>query len=200
MTAEVRHWFGPSGESSGGGGHPVMFTFAPAVEYERFPEGGGYPKGFLERAYRLVRAADPDRVLHLCSGSVQRGIRLDVRAEKRPTVIADARHAPFRDATFDAILIDPPYSEDYASNLYGTGEVYPTPGALMAEACRLLRPGGRVGLLHFQVPMIRKPLRMVGVWGITTGAGYAIRAFTVCEKPHQLALAVPGTEEGEGHG
>lgn len=186
----AQHWFGPSAPASRGEGHPVMFTFAPAEDYAAFPEGGGYPKGFLERAYQLVRAADPDRVLHLCSGSVQRGIRLDIRAEKRPTVIADARHAPFRDGSFDAILIDPPYSQDYASNLYGTGEHYPTPGVLMREASRLLRPGGRVGLLHFQVPMIRKPLWMVGVWGITTGLGYAIRAFTVCEKDAQQELAL----------
>lgn len=182
------HWFGPNADTSKGEGHPVMFGFAPALEFDPFPEGGGYPKGFLTRAYQLVKASDPDTVLHMCSGSVQRGIRLDVRAEKRPTVIADARHAPFKDGSFSAILIDPPYSEDYATNLYGTGAVYPAPGALMAEACRLLKPGGRVGMLHFQVPMIRKPLRMVRVFGITTGSGYAIRAFTVCEKPAQGRL------------
>lgn len=42
--------------------------------------------------------------------------------------------------------------------------------------------GGKVGLLHFQVPMTRKPLRVVGVWGVTTGAGYAIRAWTLAQK------------------
>ena len=52
----------------------------------------------------------------------------------------------------------------------------------MKEACRLLKPGGRVGLLHFQVPMVRKPLRIIEVRGITTGLGYAIRAFTIMEK------------------
>ena len=50
------------------------------------------------------------------------------------------------------------------------------------EAARLLRPGGRVGLLHFQVPMFHRPLRLVGVFGITTGLGYNIRAFTLLEK------------------
>ena len=57
-----------------------------------------------------------------------------------------------------------------------------TTGQILKEAARLLKPGGRVGLLHFLVPLVRKPLRLVGVWGITTGAGYAIRAWTVLEK------------------
>ena len=107
---------------------------------------------------------------------------MDIRPEMEPDVVCDARATPFVDESFDWIMIDPPYSEDYASNLYGTGKDYPKPGQLMKEACRLLRPGGRVGLLHFQVPMIRKPLRVVEVRGITTGLGYAIRAFTICEK------------------
>jgi hypothetical protein len=79
-------------------------------------------------------------------------------------------------------MADPPYAESYAENLYGTGKTYPRPGAILREATRLLIPGGRVGILHFVVPMSRKPLNLVGVWGITTGAGYAIRAWSVFEK------------------
>ena len=183
------HWFGPKASASKGAGHPVMFGFAPALEFEAMPDGGGYPIGFLAEAYRLIRASNPDEVLHLCSGSTRRGIRVDIRREMRPTVVADARNTPFRGETFSAILIDPPYSEEYARNLYGTS--YPRPNELMREAARLLTPGGRVGLLHFQVPMLhRTNLRMIGVWGVTTGSGYAIRAFTVCEKSAQLEAAL----------
>lgn len=78
--------------------------------------------------------------------------------------------------------METPYSEDYAENLYGTGKHYPKPGQILKEASRLLRPCGRVGLLHFLVPLVRKPMRLVGVWGITTGSGYAIRAWSVFEK------------------
>ena len=182
------HWFGPSSESSKGEGHPLMFGFTPARDFGPMPDGGGYPLGFLAEAYRLVRA-DPNTVLHLCSGSTERGVRVDVRREMRPTVIADARYAPFKDESFDAILIDPPYSKEYASNLYGTEASYPSPNSLMREAARLLRPGGRVGFLHFQVPMLnRTGLNLIGVWGITTGTGYAIRAFTVAERTAQGTL------------
>lgn len=33
------------------------------------------------------------------------------------------------------------------------------------------------------VPHACDGLRMIGVWGVSTGSGYAIRAFTVLEKP-----------------
>jgi ubiquinone/menaquinone biosynthesis C-methylase UbiE len=85
-------------------------------------------------------------------------------------------------------MADPPYSEEYAKNLYGTEDYYPRPSEILKEASRLLAPGGRVGLLHFQVPMFRKPLNLVGVWGVTTGLGYAIRAWSVLEKEAQASL------------
>jgi hypothetical protein len=89
---------------------------------------------------------------------------------------------PFPDESFVWAMADPPYSKEYAESLYGVGKHYPTPGSILKEACRVLMSGGRVGLLHFQVPMSRKPLRLIGVWGVTTGAGYAIRAWSVFEK------------------
>lgn len=177
------HWFGPQihGKSPGKG-HPIMFGFKEAEHFGDFPDGGGYPKGFLKHAYATIGAENPDEVLHLCAGSMKVGIRVDVRAETNPTVVADCRHTPFADGSFRWIMADPPYAESYAENLYGTGAVYPKPGEILREATRLLKPGGRVGLLHFIVPMSRKPLRLVGVFGITTGAGYAIRAWSVFEK------------------
>jgi hypothetical protein len=159
-----------------------MFGFTEAQHFGPFANGGGYPKGFLQHAFTTLGCTDPSQILHLCSGSMQTGIRVDIRAETRPTVVADCRQTPFADGSFRWIMADPPYAESYAENLYGTGARYPLPGAILKEAARLLSPGGRVGLLHFIVPVVRRPLRMIGVWGITTGAGYAIRAWTVLEK------------------
>lgn len=159
-----------------------MFGFKDAEHYGDFPDGGGYPKSFLKHAFATLGVDDPSSVLHLCSGSMKSGVRVDIRPEVSPDIIADCRSVPLPDGSFDAIMCDPPYSEEYAHNLYGTGDSYPKPGQILKEACRLLRPGGRVGLLHFVVPMYRKPLKMIGVWGITTGLGYNIRAWTVLEK------------------
>ncbi len=159
-----------------------MFGFKEADHFDPFPEGGGYPKRFLEYAFASLGVTDPNKVLHLCSGSMQSGITVDIRAEKNPTYIADCRSVPLPDESIQWIMADPPYGETYAENLYGTGKVYPKPGQILKEAARLLQEGGRVGLLHFIVPMVRKPLKLQGVWGITTGAGYAIRAWSVFEK------------------
>lgn len=181
--ASNRHWFGPNaGENAKGRGHPIMFGFDTAQDFGPFPDGGGYPIHFLNKAYDTLGVTNPDQVLHLCSGSMKRGITVDIRAETNPTIVADARHTPLDDNTFDWIMIDPPYSKEYAKNLYGTEAVYPTNGELLREATRLLKPNGRVGLLHFQVPMFRKPLKLISVYGITTGLGYNIRAWTVLEK------------------
>jgi len=178
-----RHTFGPNaGTAARGRGHPVMFGSNASEDFGYFPDGGGYPLRFLTKAYQWLGVTDPDLVLHLCSGSMQRGITVDIRPEMNPDVVCDARNTPFDDESFDWIMIDPPYSEEYAGNLYGTAEHYPKPGQLLKEASRLLRPGGRVGLLHFQVPMFRHPLRLVEVRGITTGLGFNIRAFTILEK------------------
>ena len=173
---------GPTGEYGLGNGHPPLFGFSPALVYAPHPEGGGYPIGFLDRAYMTLNVTNPEKVLHLCSGSMRIGVTVDIRPEMQPAIVADCRAVPLPDESFDWVMADPPYSEAYAENLYGTGADYPQPSHILREACRLLRPGGRVGILHFQVPMHRPPLRMVGVWGVSTGAGYAIRAWTVFEK------------------
>lgn len=176
------HWFGPKGVSSKGKGHPIMYSFKEAEMFDPFPDGGGYPKRFLGKAFETLGVTDPEKVLHLCSGSVRTGVTVDIRPETNPKIVADCRNVPLPDESFDWIMADPPYAEDYAQNLYGTGKSYPKPGEILKEACRLLKPNGRVGILHFMVPMTRKPLKMVGVWGITTGAGYSIRAWSVFEK------------------
>ena len=182
------HWFGP--KSTGKGAcHPPMFGYPKgALHFDPFPEGGGYPNGFVEWAFDEMDSIAgpnvliPENVLHLCSGSMRIGVTVDIRPEKEPSIVADCRNVPLPDESFDFIMADPPYSEDYATNLYGTGEHYPKPGQILKEACRLLRPGGLVGLLHFQVPMSRKPLKLVKVYGVTTGAGYAIRAWSLFRK------------------
>ena len=177
------HWFGVHSASSQGKGHPLMYGKPqPTIHYTDFPDGGGYPKGFMEWAAETMGCADMNLILHLCSGSVVTGTRVDIRPGVNPDIVADCRHVPLPDESFDFIMADPPYAESYAQNLYGTGESYPKPGEILKEAARLLRPGGKVGLLHFIVPMIRQPLKIRGTYGITSGVGNAIRCWTLCEK------------------
>ena len=162
--------------------------------------GGGYPKGFLEWAFSIMRCDDPSKVLHLCSGSVLSGVRVDIRPERKPDIVADCRAVPLPDASFDFILADPPYSEEYARNLYGTADHYPLPGQIVKEAERLLRPDGLFGILHFQVPFPTKGMKMVGVYGITQGCGYAIKAWTLMKKPSASMFDVKPTKKNKATG
>lgn len=178
-----KHWFGTSSSSSKRQGHPIMYGAPQPVHmFDSFPDGGGYPKRFLEWAYREMRVDDPRCVLHLCSGSVRHGYTIDARESVQPLIVADVRHLPIRSESFQWILADPPYAADYAKNLYHTEAVYPTPGEILKECARVCVTGGLIGLLHFIVPMTRKPLKIKRVFGITTGNGSAIRAWTLPEK------------------
>jgi SAM-dependent methyltransferase len=165
-----------------GRGHPVLFGMPEAEYFGVFPDGGGYPLRFLKRAFEIMGVTDPHQVLHVCSGSMKVGIRVDIRPEMNPTIVADARNLPFADNTFDWVMADPPYSEEYAANLYGTGDVYPNPHQLADECLRVLKPGGRMGFMHHIVPKFHKPGRLLKVYTITQGVGYNVRAWSVFTK------------------
>ena len=139
----------------------------------------------MKVAFEDLGVTDPNTVLHLCSGSVKIGYTVDIRRSQSPMVVADVRYLPFPKNTFQWIIADPPYSEEWAKNLYGTEEVYPKPLEIMKEMGRLLVPGGRCWLLHHQVPFFRKPLRLIKVRGITQGLGFNIKAWSVFEKGNE---------------
>jgi methyltransferase family protein len=143
---------------------------------------GQLPRGFVAWACSVLRCP-PREVLHVCSGNLPHttpGLRVDIRREVLPDVVADGRALPFADESFDGVLIDPPYSKEYADHLYGTE--YPRPSALLREAVRVLRPCRFVGMVHFLVPRPEEGLCFVEVHGVMTGCGYRIRALTVFQK------------------
>lgn len=164
-------------------GRAILWAASDAVDFEPAPVWGAYPVGFVAWALRAIECR-PDEVLHVCSGALGDdvgGLRVDLRAEARPHVRADGCRLPFRDGVFAGVLLDPPYSIEYAEELYGTK--YPRPSHLLAEAARVVRPGGAVGFLHFLVPKPGSPdLTIARIWGVTQGCGYRIRAFTLLRR------------------
>ena len=152
---------------------------------------GRYPKGWLDHVLqcRLMGDVRREEILHVCSGTLSERERwtVDVRPQARPSVVADGAQLPFRDACFPAVMLDPPYSDQYARNLYGVEN--PRPSWLLREAARVVQPQGRVGMLHVAVPFAPPLCRLVGVWGVSTGVGFRIRAFTVYQR-EQAGLAL----------
>ena len=162
---------------------------------EADPDGfavfGRFPKGWLDHILkgRLLGTVPREDILHICSGTLSESERwtVDIRAQARPTVVADGRALPFRDASFRAVLLDPPYSDRYAKNLYGVEN--PRPSHLLREAARVVMPCGRIGMLHVAIPFSPPGCRLINVWGVSTGTGFRIRAFTVWEREQESLLA-----------
>lgn len=163
----------------------------PPKDDDADPDGfavfGRYPKGFVQHVLRLKLLGDVsrDEVLHVCSGTLGPTERwtVDIRPEARPRVVADGCRLPFRDASFRAVMLDPPYSDEYARNLYRTTN--PRPIWLLREAARVVVPGGRIGILHVAVPFPPPGCRLLNVYGVSTGVGFRVRGFSVYEREAQ---------------
>lgn len=165
----------------------ILFLYedlADLAELEPEQVFGMYPKSFIPKILPWLRC-DRRRLVHVCSGGLPpgEGIRVDVRPEACPDIVADGRSLPFEDGSVDALLIDPPYTEHYARDLYGVA--YPRPAHLLREAARVVRPQGRIGFVHYITPNPPPGCRVVKVFGLSTGFGFPMRAVTIFEREQQ---------------
>lgn len=151
---------------------------------------GQFPYGWLKDVLRLrlLGNVERDQILHVCSGTLGPRERwtVDIRLAARPSVVAKGQQLPFRDATFAAVLLDPPYTEEYARNLYRSE--FPRPSHLLREAARVVTPGGRIGLLHIAVPITPPGCDFVTSFGVVPGPGFRIRAFTIYQRQQAQLL------------
>lgn len=99
---------------------------------------GGFPRFFEENLVKIL--GYPEQILHPFGGRAEIGMRVDLDASLEPDVIADAHELPFENESFDCVILDPPYSDEEALNLYGTPKL--KPGVYTKEAVRVLRKGG----------------------------------------------------------
>jgi SAM-dependent methyltransferase len=170
----------------------ICFVYDDLADLELpAPVFGMYPAAFIPKILPWLKC-HRRRVVHVCSGGLPRGegIRVDIRPEARPDVLADGRALPFADASVEAVLLDPPYTEHYARDLYGVK--YPRPSHLLREAARVVKPCGRIGFVHYITPNPPPGCRVVRVFGLSTGFGFPMRAVTIYER-EQASLLV-----GEG--
>ena len=99
---------------------------------------GGFPLHFEQNLVQLL--GYPERVLHPFGGLAEIGTRVDLNPELEPDIVADAHELPLEDGSWDLVILDPPYSDEEAKEIYGTPALKPS--RYTAEAVRVLRPGG----------------------------------------------------------
>lgn len=129
---------------------------------------GAYPRGYLK--WVKEKGWWGDKRVHLCSGRVsdEGSFRVDIRPEMSPDLVADARSTGLEENRFDCCLIDPPYSKELANKLYGTEEYYSSINDFTREGLRIVRPGGFVVSISYEIPKIPKGAELVAVWGVYT--------------------------------
>lgn len=170
---------------------------------------GAYPCGFLGRARDLLGVGPSCKVLHVCSGKLHdypsdwRGYpgktdyTLDICEDLEPDFVADVREGiPLRPSTvqiepwptvdpWDAILCDPPYSPEDAQHYLSGAKHYPEPQKLLADCLKAVKPGGKVGFLHYILPRPPKGAQLVACVAVVVGFGNRVRCYSVFERRYE---------------
>jgi hypothetical protein len=122
--------------------------FLPRPKPDRYK--GGMPlyaeRWLLELARDILGNKDAT-VLNLFCGMNQEGVRVDLNPDVEPDFLCDAHEvSKYIDETFDVILADPPYSDQEASDLYGTPPL--NYKKWTSEATKLLKDNGLLIVYH----------------------------------------------------
>ena len=124
----------------------ILYLPRPSSKYP-----GCYPKYFEKR---LATILGTDNYVHLFAGSATTGLRIDIRPETSPDLVCDVHNIPLATESFDGAMADPPYTPEFAQNLYGTK--YPKWGTWTKEMVRLVKPNGRIAIMqNYIVPRLQ---------------------------------------------
>lgn len=169
---------------------PTLVWTLPRPAKSRYK--GSFPLYFEQNLQQLL--GYPDRVLHPFGGMAEIGVRVDLNPVLEPDVIGDAHALPFEDESFDCVILDPPYSDEEAADLYETPKL--RPGAYTKEAVRVLAEGGWLVVYTDREPS-RPPrcnhaIRIV----IVLRPGHRSRTCMVFQK-RKPGMPHYGTEPGE---
>ena len=160
---------------------------------------GRFPNGFIKWIKEMGWWGE-ERV-YLCSGPVDDplAIRVDVRPEVNPTHCEDARKTSLLDESADFVLIDPPYTKDLAERFYDTKKHYAGINAFTKEAARLVKPGGLIVTLTYEIPKRIIGCDFIAVCGVYTVpmTGY-MRCLTVSRKSGDYVEPRRDLQNGQG--
>lgn len=149
----------------------IWILARPKVKYY-----GAYPNGFLERARALLGVTPLDPVLHVCGGMARqypakpRGFgpndkTLDLDPALTPNYLQSAMDPlpwmvpavcdPLPESAptpWPALIADPAYTEVDADHYAPGRAAFPKPNVILKNMLAVVRPGGRVGMLHYILP------------------------------------------------
>ena len=150
---------------------------------------GAYPPGYLKRLSLLF--PEPDIVLHLFSGMVEKGswkphpareVTCDCKEELYPDVCENAEEIQrvFEPGTFDLILADPPYGENFVK--YGTPPV--NKKKTIKRCADVLCRGGHLVWLDTIMPIWSKAdgWKLAGTIGLLQSTNHQVRVISIWEK------------------
>lgn len=110
---------------------------------------GSFPLYFEEKLFRLL--GYPSCIIQPFSGYAEYGLRIDLRKEVKPHIIADSHNIPLIGGLADCIVIDPPYSNKYSKELFNTPKLKLS--KCIEESKRILCKGGFLVIYHiFPIP------------------------------------------------
>ncbi len=164
-----------------------MWALAPGGGYP-----GAFPRGFINRLKKTGWWGN--KRLWMFSGSFKDagGTTVDIKPELGPDLVCNCENLELPDESYDFVCLDPPYSEEESSRLYGVP--YVNLVKAVNEAARVCSPGGLVLLLHRIIPSYHpndtvhfKRLKMIANVGVFKIGGYSnIFALTVWRKQEDL--------------
>jgi hypothetical protein len=167
---------------------------------------GGFPLYFEENLVKLL--GYPEKILQPFGGRAEYGDRVDLDPLTDPDMVGDAhdltsvcyRGTPnevdsLPDDWYDLVLLDPPYSQEEALELYGVKRKL-EPGKYLREAVRVCKPGGYVAVYGDKEP--RRPPRCNHLLRIMVvlRPGHSPRTCLVFQK-RKPGMPHYGTEWGE---
>jgi tRNA G10 N-methylase Trm11 len=109
---------------------------------------GGFPRHFEKKLISLYEQKHEMcfDVLHPFGGLAEYGVACDIKENIYPDVVADAHNLPFCNNMFDMVIVDPPYSKEEATKLYGTPYIKLL--KCVQEAVRVAKIGMYIVLYH----------------------------------------------------
>lgn len=110
---------------------------------------GSFPLHFEKKLHKVLEISpDEHKILHPFGGKAEFGDRVDINPEVDPDFVGDAHDMHFiKDETYDLVIADPPYSEEYAKGLYGTKK--PRWKTWTQECTRVLKENGLFVIYHY---------------------------------------------------